>query len=72
MDLPARVIVFAPGMEIKNKPAHLISVSAHGYYELTMELSGRRHTVLAPIAGTGLVFNDPEEEIPAIADVIER
>ena len=24
MDLPARVIVFSPGMEIKNKPAVLV------------------------------------------------
>jgi hypothetical protein len=63
VDMPARVIVFVPLMEIKNKPATLISVSPHGYYELTMEFSGKRHTILAPIAGTGLVFNDPEEEI---------
>ncbi len=62
MDLPARVIVFAPIMEIKNKPATLVSVTESGYYELRMEFSGRRHTVLAPIAQTGLVFNDPEEE----------
>jgi len=72
MDLPARVIVFAPDMEIKNKPAQLISISPNGYYELTMDFSGRRHTILAPVAGTGLVFNDPEEEIAGIADVIER
>ena len=62
MDLPARVIVFAPILEIKNKPASLISVNPQGYYELRIELSGRRHTVLAPIGQTGLVFNDPEEE----------
>ena len=72
MDLPARVIVFSPGMEIKNKPAVLVSISPHGYYELTMDFSGRRHTILAPVAGTGLVFNDPEEEIAGLADVIER
>jgi hypothetical protein len=69
MDLPVRVIVFSPGMEIKNKPAVLISVSERGYFELTMELSGRRHTVLAPIAGTGLVFNEPEEEFGPIAEI---
>ncbi len=71
MDLPARVIVFAPVMEIKNKPATLVSISGSGYYELRMEFSGRRHTVLAPIVQTGLVFNDPEEEFAA-ADEIER
>jgi hypothetical protein len=69
MDLPARVIVFAPGMEIKNKPAVLISVSERGYYELRMEFSGKRHLVLAPISETGLVFNDPEEEVGNIMEV---
>jgi len=63
VDLPARVIVFTPLMEIKNKPAVLISVSDRGYYELTMDFAGKRHTILAPIEGTGIVFNDPEEEI---------
>jgi hypothetical protein len=61
--MPARVIVFAPLMEIKNKPATLIAVSDLGYYELTMDFAGKRHTILAPIAGTGIVFNDPEEDI---------
>jgi hypothetical protein len=69
MDLPARVIVFAPVMEIKNKPATLVSVSEHGYYELRMEFSGRRHTVLAPILQTGLVFNDPEEEFETVSEI---
>ncbi|HET9793206.1 MAG TPA: hypothetical protein VFS34_01995 [Thermoanaerobaculia bacterium] len=69
MDLPARVIVFAPIMEIKNKPATLVSVSEHGYYELHMEFSGRRHTVLAPILQTGLVFNEPEEEFATVGEI---
>ncbi len=69
MDLPARVIVFAPVMEIKNKPATLVSVSEHGYYELRMEFSGRRHTVLAPILQTGLIFNDPEEEFETVSEI---
>jgi hypothetical protein len=69
MDLPARVIIFSPGMEIKNKPGVLIAISDRGYFELTMELSGKRHTVLAPIAGTGLVFNEPEEEFGEIAEI---
>ena len=69
MELPARVIVFAPIMEIKNKPATLVSVSDHGYYELRMEFSGRRHTVLTPISQTGLVFNDPEEEFANLPEI---
>jgi hypothetical protein len=69
MDLPSKVIVFSPDMEIRNKPATLLSVSAHGYYELLMEFSGRRHTVLAPIGRTGLIFNEPVAEFEASPDV---
>ena len=72
MDLPARVIVFSPSMEIKNKPATLVSILALGYYELWMEFSGRQHTVFAPISQTGLILNEPEEETGALSDVIER
>ena len=72
MDLPSKVIVFSPAMEIKNKPATLVAILAHGYYELWMEFSGRQHTVFAPISQTGLIFNEPEEETGTLSDVIER
>lgn len=72
MDLPSRVIVFSPAMEIKNKPATLVAILSQGYYELWMEFSGRQHTVFAPISQTGLIFNEPEEETVTLADVIER
>ena len=68
--LPNKVIVFCPEMEIKNKPAMLVGMSAHGYYELTMDFNGRRHTVLAPIARTGLIFNEPLAEIESVS--VER
>lgn len=66
MDFPSKVIVFCPDMEIKNKPAVLISISPDGYYEMTMEFNGRRHTILAPIGRTGVIFNDPLEEIESL------
>jgi len=72
MDLPSRVIVFSPAMEIKNKPATLVAILPNGYYELWMEFSGRQHTVFAPISQTGLIFNEPEEETGTLSDVIER
>jgi len=71
MDLPAKVIVFSPCLEIKNRPAVLVSVSSGGYYELTMEFSGRRHSVLAPVSQTGLIFNEPVPEVETL-DGIER
>jgi hypothetical protein len=72
MDLPSKVIVFSPVMEIKNKPATLVAILPTGYYELWMEFSGRQHTVFAPISQTGLIFNEPEDETGTLSDVIER
>ncbi len=59
MDLPARVIIFCPTLEMKNKPGRLIAVLPHGYYELWVDFSDRNHTVFLPIHGTALVFADP-------------
>jgi hypothetical protein len=69
MELPAKVIVFSPGMEIKNKPASLMLISPHGYYELQMEFNGKRHVILAPISQTGLIFNDPEEDVGTLSGI---
>lgn len=69
MDLPARVIVFCPSLELKNKPGRLMAISASGYYEVRLDFSERNHTTLLPIAGTALVFAEPNyatEELPEI------
>ena len=59
MELPARVIVFCPTLELKNKPGRLMAVSPHGYYEIWLDFAERNHAVLLPIQGTALVFQDP-------------
>jgi hypothetical protein len=69
MELPARVVVFCPILEFKNKPARLIAISPHGYYEVRIDVGERNHTALLPIAGTGVVFQEPNvtgEPIPEI------
>jgi hypothetical protein len=58
MELPARVVVFCPILELKNKPARLIAVSPHGYYEIRLDVGASNHTALLPIAGTGIVFQE--------------
>ena len=58
-DLPARVIIFCPTLELKNKPGRLMAVSTNGYYEVWLDFAERNHTVLLPIAGTALVFAEP-------------
>ena len=59
MDLPARVIVFCPTLEMKNKPGRLMAISPQGYYEIWLDFSDRNHTVLLPVQSTALVFADP-------------
>ncbi len=69
MDLPARVVVFCPTLELKNKPGRLMAISAQGYYEVWLDFADRNHTVLLPIPGTALVFAEPNtvgEQIPEI------
>ena len=69
MDLPARVIVFCPTLELKNKPGRLVSVSSTGYYEVWLDFADRNHTVLLPIAGTALVFQEPNSTVGEIPDL---
>ena len=70
MELPAKVIVYCPLINLNNSQATLMTISPHGYYELTVDFPGRgRHTVLAPVEQTGLIFNEAEVEIETLPDV---
>jgi hypothetical protein len=69
LDLPARVVIFCPTLELKNKPGRLMAISQHGFYEIWLDFTERNHTVLLPVNGTALVFaepNTPGEPIPEI------
>ena len=69
MDLPARVVIYCPTLELKNKQGNLVSISTHGYYEVRLDFAERNHTALLPIGGTALVFADPNpvtETLPGI------
>jgi hypothetical protein len=54
-----KVILFCPMLDMKNKPALLMTISPHGYYECRVDLSAGNHTVYVPIAGSALVFQEP-------------
>ena len=69
MDLPARVVIYCPTLEMKNKQGNLVSVSTLGYYEVHLEFADRNHTAFLPIEGTVLVFAEPNavtEPLPGI------
>jgi hypothetical protein len=69
LDLPARVVIYCPTLELKNKQGSLMSVSTFGYYEVRLDFSERNHTAFLPIEGTALVFAEPNpvtELLPGI------
>jgi len=61
MEIPSKVSVFNRTLEIKGKAAMLVAVS-DTYYEIILDVQGRNHTVLFPVAETVLIFN---EALPA-------
>jgi hypothetical protein len=54
-----KVILFCPMLEFKNKPGLLMSISPHGYYECRVDMAAGNHTVYVPIAGSALIFQEP-------------
>jgi hypothetical protein len=63
------VIIFCPTLELKNKPGRLMAVSSNGYFEVRLDFAERNHTALLPVAGTALIFPEPNlvgEPIPEI------
>jgi hypothetical protein len=71
VDIPARVIVFCPTLELKNKPGRLMAVSPQGYYEVWLDFGERNHAVYLPIVNTALVFQEANQAT-ALMPGIER
>ena len=53
-----KVILFCPMLEFKNKPAVLMTISPHGYYECRVDMAAGNHTVYLPISATALIFQE--------------
>jgi hypothetical protein len=66
MEIPAKVSVFNKTLEVKGKVANLIAINDAGFYEVTMEVNQKNHTVLFPVSETVLIFNEPLPEMAAI------
>jgi hypothetical protein len=69
LDLPARVIIFCPALELKNKPGRLMGVYPTGYYEVRLDFADRNHTALLPVSGTALVFSEPNYEAESLPEI---
>lgn len=70
MEIPSKVSIFNKTLEVKGKIGTLIAVTEAGYYEITMEVNQKNHTVLFPVSETVLIFNEPNPEVASIE--IER
>lgn len=68
MEIPSKVTIFNSIMEIKGKQGTLVSIG-EGFFEINMEFNQKVHTVLFPIGGTVVVFNEPVPQIAAEFDV---
>lgn len=68
MEIPSKVTIFNSIMEIKGKQGTLVSMG-EAFYEINMEFNQKVHTVLFPIAGTVVVFNEPVPQIAAGFDI---
>ena len=70
MDLPVRVLIYCPSLELKNKPGRLIAITSEGYYEVLLDFKERSHTALLPIHGTALVFAEPNVATETMPDIV--
>ena len=62
----ASIRVYNETLGAKGSKARLVRVTEEGFYEVMLEVQGRHHTTLLPIASTVILAAEPEEEIPAI------
>ena len=68
MEIPSKVSVFNRTLEIKGKTGTLIAINESGFYEVSLEVQQRLHTVLFPVTETVLIFN---EALPPAAEELE-
>jgi hypothetical protein len=61
MELPTAVLVHNALLGIKGAKGTLLSVSAHGYYEINLKFGDGTHRVLLPIGATVVIASEPEE-----------
>jgi hypothetical protein len=69
METPTEVLVHCDLLGIKGKPARLLQISPHGYYEINLQLGENLHRVLLPIEHTALIAAQAEQSSDAAHDI---
>ena len=61
MEIPANVRIYVDSLTGEPKRGRLLTISPHGYYEVTLHLAGGSYRSLLPISKTFLLADEPEE-----------
>ncbi len=69
MELPSKVLVYSQILGLSGTPGTLVAVRPDGCYELRLTSQGKLHSVLLPVAQTGLVFAEAEAEVMVEANI---
>lgn len=59
----APIKIYSEVLGAKGAKGRLVRVAAEGFYEVTLESSGRDYTCLLPIASTVILAAEPEEQV---------
>lgn len=62
----AAVRIYNEILGAKGTRGKLVRVAAEGFYEVTLEFSGKTHTTLLPISSTVMVAAEAEEVVPVL------
>jgi hypothetical protein len=65
----AAIKVYNETLGAKGAKGKLVRIWSDGYYEATLEISGRNYTALLPIASTVVLAAEPEPEIETLPEV---
>lgn len=65
----APVKIYNETLGAKGAKGRLVRVTSEGFYEVSLEISGRNFTTLLPVASTVVLAAEPEPEIAALPEV---
>jgi len=69
MELPSKVLVYSQILGLSGTAGTLIDIRPEGCFELRLTSQGKLHSVLLPIAQTGLVFAEPEPDVVPVENI---
>lgn len=69
METPANVLIYFESIAGEPKRGRLLTISPHGYYEVTLQLAGGGRRALLPIGRTFILAAEPEVTIETTVEI---